>query len=312
MTRQAPEVAILQTTLPDYRREFVAELDRRLAGGLVVLAGDDFFDPSVRTRAADGRVHVRVRNHYFLGRRLLWQAGCWRTVLDARVAVIEANPRILSSWLMLALRRALGRRTLLWGHVWSRSRRNGIGRRLRHLMRALGSGLIAYTETEAGLLRAEHAQPVTAAPNALYRHDEMGAGARQPGADGQFICVGRLVAEKKPAVLLEAFIACASDLGERTLAFVGDGPLRGDLESRAAAAGVGDRVVFTGHLADPAALRGLYHGAVASVSPGATGLSMIQSLAFGVPMIYSRDERHGPEIEAGVIGWNCLTFDSPD
>ena len=101
MTRQAPEVAILQTTLPDYRREFVAELDRRLAGGLVVLAGDDFFDPSVRTRAADGRVHVRVRNHYFLGRRLLWQAGCWRTVLDARVAVIEAraastNPQVVA------------------------------------------------------------------------------------------------------------------------------------------------------------------------------------------------------------------------
>ena len=47
-----------------------------------------------------------------------------------------------------------------------------------------------------------------------------------------------------------------------------------------------------------------------SVSPGAVGLSIVQSTAFGVPMIVARDEPHGPEIEAAREGENSVLVES--
>jgi len=46
------------------------------------------------------------------------------------------------------------------------------------------------------------------------------------------------------------------------------------------------------------------------VSPGYVGLSLIQSLGFGVPMLIARDEPHAPEVEAAVEGENSFMFES--
>ena len=51
-------------------------------------------------------------------------------------------------------------------------------------------------------------------------------------------------------------------------------------------------------------MRQRYGRAFVSVSPGYVGLSIVQSLSFGVPMIYARGERHCPEIEAAIEQFN--------
>ena len=76
-----------------------------------------------------------VRNRYLLGRRLLWQAGCSRAVVAAEVAVLELNPRVLSSWAVLLARRTLRRPTVLWGHAFPRAGREARSDRVRGLMR---------------------------------------------------------------------------------------------------------------------------------------------------------------------------------
>ena len=50
------------------------------------------------------------------------------------------------------------------------------------------------------------------------------------------------------------------------------------------------------------------------VAPGYVGLSLIQSLGYGIPMLIARDEPHSPEIEALAEGENGSLFasDSPD
>ena len=45
------------------------------------------------------------------------------------------------------------------------------------------------------------------------------------------------------------------------------------------------------------------------MSPGTAGLSVIQSLGFGVPTIVARRARHGPELEAAVDGENAVFFE---
>jgi glycosyltransferase involved in cell wall biosynthesis len=124
--------------------------------------------------------------------------------------------------------------------------------------------------------------------------------------------VGRLVAEKKPALLVEAFLAALDELpAAAQLVFVGDGPLRAGLERRVAAAGAHGRVVFLGALTGFDDLERVYAAALASVLPGSAGLALIQSHWFGVPTIVARDGAHGPEIEAADAEHNTV-FVEPD
>jgi glycosyltransferase involved in cell wall biosynthesis len=129
------------------------------------------------------------------------------------------------------------------------------------------------------------------------------------------IYVGRLVPEKKPRLLMEAFARAAREgtlPTDATLLFVGEGPERPALESLVMAAGLDPRVKFAGHVVEIARLREFYATALCSVSPGYVGLSATQSFGFGVPMLVADGEPHSPEIEACQEGVNTRFFAAND
>ena len=301
-------IVFVQTVVPDYRTRFYEDLAREV-GAYTLMAGTA--DWSTDIAHVETVPSVRVRNRYFAGRRLLWQSGVLRAAASADVVIVSLNPRVASSWVILVMRRLRRGRTLLWGHAWPRRGRSD---RARDVFRRLASTLIVYTETEARELREHRPETdVVAAPNGLYRRAEIGPVEARSAADVVF--VGRLNPSKKPVLLLDAFISAAPRLpADVRLVFVGDGPQRKLLEQRASDAGLADRVVFTGHIADVEELRAIYGQAIVSVSPGYVGLSLIQSLGYGIPMLIARDEPHSPEIEALVEGENgsLFTSDSPD
>lgn len=311
MAEKISRVLLLQTALPPYREQPVLHLLERLGPQGEVLVGDFYFDPSVRTADSIRRRAGKVDNHYLFRRRLLWQTKCWRRALNADMLLLELNPRILSSWFLLAIRRLLPKkRTALWGHAWPRRGRRSRTDRVRQAMRRLADVLIVYTEQQARELRAELPRKrVLAAPNAIYLRSAMDA--RSDAVPEHFIYAGRLVQEKKPSLLLTAFALAMRRLPSGTrLIMVGDGALRPELEREAQVLGITARVDFLGEVTDWGRLRGLYVRSLASVSPGYVGLSLIQSLGFGVPMIIAREEPHSPELEAAREGENSLFFTS--
>jgi glycosyltransferase involved in cell wall biosynthesis len=245
---------------------------------------------------------------FLVGRRLVWHA-LPRSAWTADVVMAELNPRILSTWALLLARRLMPRRrTILWGHAWPRRGRGARTDGLRHLQRRLASSLVTYTEQQRlDLARRMPRKHIIAAPNALYRKETMAP--KDPSTEAtDFVYVGRLVEQKKPRLLVEAFLAARDELPAGTrLVIVGDGPLRAELEQRCAGA---PQVVFRGHVGDEDVLADIYARAIASVSPGYVGLSITQSLGFGVPMIVADDEPHSPEIEAAVEGRNAMFFTS--
>lgn len=306
--RAEQTVVFVQTVVPDYRTRFYEDLAQEV-GTYTLMAGAA--DWATDIAHVDTVPSVRVRNRYFAGRRLLWQSGVLRAAASADVVIASLNPRILSSWVVVLVRRLRRKPTLLWGHAWPRRGRSDLA---RDAFRRLASTLIVYTETEARELR-EHrpATDVVAAPNGLYRRAEIGPIPTESATDVVF--VGRLNPSKKPVLLVDAFVAAAPRLAaDVRLVFVGDGPQRDLLEQRANDAELGDRVVFTGHISDVEELRAVYGQSIVSVSPGYVGLSLIQSLGYGIPMLIARDEPHSPEIEALVEGENGALFesDSPD
>jgi glycosyltransferase involved in cell wall biosynthesis len=305
---RTPGVVFVQTVIPDYRVRFFRALEEELGPQLLLVSGSDDWGRDLPH--VHGVAHASARNRFFLRRRLLWQSDVVRTALAAQVAILNLNPRILSTWVVLLGRRLRGRRTVLWGHVWPRAGQASRTERVRGVMRRLANVLVVYTESEAELarsLRGSHV--VVAAPNALYSRTELGA-ADPPEHTTDFVCVGRLIDEKRPRLVLDAFEQAREALpAEAKLVFVGDGPLRARLERAADERGLAGRVVFRGHVSALDELRRVYEPAIASVSPGTAGLSVIQSLGFGVPAIVTDDARHGPEIEAISEGENAVFFD---
>jgi len=59
-------------------------------------------------------------------------------------------------------------------------------------------------------------------------------------------------------------------------------------------------------------LRHIHGHSVASIAAGYVGLSLIQSLSFGVVQIVADDEPHSPEIAAAHFGRNALSFRAND
>jgi sugar transferase (PEP-CTERM/EpsH1 system associated) len=102
--------------------------------------------------------------------------------------------------------------------------------------------------------------------------------------------VGRLATQKDYPTLLEAFAATLATVPEARLVIAGGGPLRAELEARAAALGLADRVSFLGPRADMPAL---YQALDVFVSTSRwEGLSnvLLEAMATGLPAVATRVE----------------------
>jgi glycosyltransferase involved in cell wall biosynthesis len=135
-------------------------------------------------------------------------------------------------------------------------------------------------------------------PVARRLRDELGAGPFRP----LWVCPARLETQKGHAVFLDAL----ARVRERGLDFVavmaGEGSLRGDLERRAQAAGLGGHVRFAGQV-DP--VGPLLQAADACVLPSlweGLPLSLLEALARGRPVIASRVGGVPEAIDDGVTG----------
>lgn len=295
-------------SLASYRRRTIAILIEEFGDTLEIFAGDRAEDPAIRVLTDEDLPITTVRNRYLPGHVLVQSVPLPR-LLRAQSLLMDLNPRVPHIWLVLICRKVMGRPTGLWGHAWPRSGRGSRSDILRGAMRRLASSLVTYTNSQAEELRGAHpGKPVLSAPNALYARDE--CGFISASSRDSLLYVGRLTPEKKPLLLLNAFEELSKADPSIRLVIVGDGALLDEVRSAAAKSRATERITIAGYVDDTEEIRDLYAHAIASVSPGYVGLSITQSLSFGVPMIVSRHENHAPEIEAAVAGKNSLFFET--
>ncbi|MEO0447534.1 MAG: glycosyltransferase, partial [Verrucomicrobiota bacterium] len=236
-------------------------------------------------------------------------------LLAADVAVLNGNMRILSNWLVQLLRVCRGRKTLLWGHVEGRNR---MAAYLRWLLLRLSHGFICYGERDQEKLRTQYPWLKTwVASNACLSISELEEppGEETERAANAVLFVGRLIAEKKVHLLVEAFLMARVSGGlpdDVRLLLVGSGREEERLRRMAKDAGRESEVVFAGHVQSTEALLPWYAQSFCCVSPGYVGLSATQACCFGVPMIVAEGEFHSPEIEVCREGFNASFFPKDD
>ena len=99
------------------------------------------------------------------------------------------------------------------------------------------------------------------------------------------VTVGRLVARKSAAQLVQALATCAR--ADAHLVVVGDGPDSAALQSAAASAGVAQRVHLLGHVSDAIKYQALAAADifVSTSQHEGFGLVFLEAMAFGLPVI---------------------------
>jgi len=108
---------------------------------------------------------------------------------------------------------------------------------------------------------------------------------------------GRLIAKKGVGILLEAFSEVVDDIPAQ-LAIVGDGPLRSELESRAAELGLPVNSVHFAGFVEPARLSEWYAMADVFVLPSSEtwGVVVLEALASGLPVLVSDEVGCHPDV----------------
>ena len=128
---------------------------------------------------------------------------------------------------------------------------------------------------------------------------------RQPE---NLLFIGELYRQKGVDVLLEQYLrAYKEDPDVPKLIIVGDGAECAALEKTVKESGLGEKVSFLGKITDDSRLKEIFDTAIVTISPKQAGLSVLKSMAFGVPFVTIQNAVTGGEIfniengETGVI-----------
>jgi glycosyltransferase involved in cell wall biosynthesis len=305
---------ILQTCVPPYRLALFDALAASLGEEFEVVAGDRFFDPSIRTSAAGRAWYRRCSNHFLAGDRLLWQSGAVMKDMSSGALVVEGNPRSLRTWLLLRQAKLHCQRTAVWGHALGRRaavQSMGAGRRR---MFGMAGTIICYCYTEKEpLQRIFPNKQILVAGNAALAEADCYPIAASPLARTDILFLGRLVPDKKPLLLLRALQLAQKVEPEIGAVIIGDGSERDVCQEFSVQAGLRG-VKFVGAEFQQQALRRWAKTCFMMASPGYVGLSVLHAQGFGLPVVYSKSEPNAPEVEVLVEGFNAITFnaDAPE
>ncbi len=218
-----------------------------------------------------------------------------------------------------ACRRAGKPLVVTWYEYWSDYWKGYVGPWLAPFCQAIerratrvGSAVAATSRLTAGrLARARGRDDISLLPCGIDNRRLAQAAARRDSAATPLVYAGRLIAHKRVDVLLDAVASMSGVLpGAPLLTVFGDGPVRGDLERRAAALGLASRVTFRGFLPASEEVWRAIAGARLAVQPSSRegfGLFPLEALAVGVPVVYcdSAESAVGELVRDGIEGRRC-------
>lgn len=318
-----PSVAIVQSWLTPYRLPFYDLLRRELSGRsieLKVIYGQAGREEGAKRDHTDLAWGTFVANRYasFQGKEASWQP-CLAELHEADLVIVEqALKRVVNA--VLLVQQLLGdRRVAFWGHgrnFQSHRAWPGAERAKRHLSRQ-AHWWFAYNERSARVVEelpypsgritvvnnSVDTRALRSARHALGREEVEALRSRlgiRSGNVGLF--VGGMYPDKRLDFLLQCCEHIRSVIRDFEIILVGDGPDAPLVHDAA-------RRHHWVHWEGPrfgAALAPYFATARALLLPGAVGLAVLDSFAFGVPLVTCDLSYHGPEIEYLVPGVNAV------
>lgn len=275
----------------------------------------------------DGMRFIDAKCSWLPG-NLMWQKGLFRLALrrDLEAIVYLADPRYPATWLSALLARLTGKRVLFWTIGWFH-REPWWQLLIKRLYYGIAHDLLLYGHFAKSIAIREHFTPtrVHVVYNSLD-YEKQRSIREQVSPDRlrevrrelfgnsdcrMVVCVSRLQEKRRLDMLVEAAAILKREGRPVQLLLVGDGPEREALRSSATAAGVDAH--FYGPCYDVGKLGELVMASHVTVAPGMVGLTAMQSLAYGTPVISHGDPwLQSPEFESIIPGWNGDLFKHGD
>jgi glycosyltransferase involved in cell wall biosynthesis len=305
-------VLVVYHHLPHYRYDVFRRLEEDPTLEVEFAAAPQSQDGSIPTIPATAlRRFVPLRNVWF--GPLLWQVGLLRLLARRRhdVVIFLGVCSYLSSWVGAVLTRVLGGAVLHWTIGWHRPDR-GLRRLFRLTFYRLASKLLVYGNVgrDIGIAMGYPADRMTVIYNSSSGPIEADGAAlgpadftaRLPPVGRQVVgAVIRLNPVKQLDLLIRA-VALLRGAGRPVeVLLVGEGPEQQALMDLAAELGV--PLWLPGAAYGDAELAQVYERCLVTVVPSAAGLTVLQSLRFGRPVVtHDNMYEQVPECEAIVPG----------
>lgn len=293
------KVVIMQGQIPHYRVPFFNALGSSDSIDLTVVHSGSPMCPHGLIFFKEIILHKKE----FCG--FVWQPCLISMAKDCDVIIAMFD----FHWISIVLSGLIWRnKTILWGHAFG-SRTSGCLARLRIFIAKCCRALMLYESCErlAFVGRGVATEKVFYAGNTV---EVIHAGRNSSSLRNSFLFVGRLHQRKR---LTDFIMAYAKAFPLFSLPFelnlIGDGLERSRLEQLTHDLGLDDQVHFHGEILDESIVKSFFDQAVAYVSPGWTGLSVLHSFAYGVPVVTFAEGPHPPEVSNIIHGVNGLLID---
>lgn len=294
--------------LPHYRYGVFSEIDK-FEPWSTVFASDVESEGGILTIPPAMLCDHRVLRNLRIG-PLMWQRGLIRLSLSREFerVVFLGDASFVSTWVAAAILRVRGVPVFFWTIGWHRPEA-GVKRFVRHSFYRLANKLLLYGNLAKAIgieqgFPAERLEVIYNSHESFPRSEKPESSQVSGALDGDLPAVGAVV-RLSEGKRLDLLIRAAAILGERgtpvTVLLAGEGPMSGMLYELGKNLGVDVRLL--GAVYDIDGLSNLYSRLSLTVVPERAGLTAIQSLAYGVPVI-SSDEPYGqmPEWESIVPG----------
>ena len=295
------ELVVICQVMAHYRQGVHEALDALPDWDVTFASDPDGSHYSLATMPTTGLTrHVALTNVY-LG-RLSWQRGVLRLAFtgDFDVFVFTGDASVVTTWIGSAIARLRGKRVAFWTIGWHRPD-TPLKSHVRLAFYRLADRLLLYGNRakSLGTSAGYPAERMTVIYNSvtgtrLHRDRAQTLPADEPLRLG---AIARLNGQKRFDLLVEA-ARILMDRGRRVeVVLAGSGPDQDGLEERAATLGV--HLTLLGPVYDADAIRDFYSSLDVTVIPTFAGLTIIQSMAHGVPVVTDDDvDNQGPEWEA--------------
>jgi 1,2-diacylglycerol 3-alpha-glucosyltransferase len=323
-TVRRPRVAIVYHFFAHYRAAVMVELARR-SGLDVTLVGDaGDYESDIKAWQTPSDIPFRLAPCRRIRGSSMWQKGVVGLALGREfdALILLGNAYWPSTWLAAILGRLRGKRILFWTHGWITPPRGAKGA-FRNAFYRLAHGLLLYGHLakqygiESGfdperlhvIYNSLDYDAQRAARSTVSPEDERTLRRELFGTEAVAvaICSTRLIAIRRLDLLIEAAAMLRAEGLPVVLLLVGDGPERANLERLAKERGVPAH--FAGACYDESKLARYTMASNVTVAPGKVGLTAMQSLAFGTPVItHDEADDQMPEWEAIIPGRNGSLF----
>ena len=242
------------------------------------------------------------------------------------VYILCGDPRCLSTWLFLLLRKVFypRKKVYLWAHGML-GKESMIKQLAIRLFYSLATGGFIYNERSRSIMinRGIDANKLHTIYNSLDYDNQLPIrGSLKPSClyqkhfdnnNKNIVFIGRLTKVKRFDLLLTAVALLKKRGVHVNVTFIGDGVERNNMERRVKDLGIDKQVWFYGACYDERTNAELIYNADVCVSPGNIGLTAMHALMFGCPAITNDAfDYQMPEFEAIQEGESGTFFKAGD